>query len=98
MRKSPTFAQKKKAKKKIKLFIPKIYMIAYHTNTCFSFLLPKIVEKLIKRLFDFLSQQKFHFTTSSAYSLSSEVNFQKVWAWLFQFDHSYVIINATTWS
>ena len=41
-------------------------------------MLPKVVEKLVIRLFDFLSQQKFHFTTSNAYSLSSEVNFKKV--------------------
>ena len=61
-------------------------------------MLPKIVEELIIRLFDFLSQQEFHFTTSSAYSSSSEVNCKKDWAWLFQFDHSYAIIIATTWS
>ena len=43
-----------------------ILMTAYHTNRCFSFLnaakdlmLPKIVEKLIIRQFDFVSQQKF---------------------------------------
>ena len=29
-------------------------------------MLPKIVEKLIKRLLDFVSEQKFQFTTSSA--------------------------------
>ena len=42
-------------------------------------MLPKIVGKLIIRLFDFLSQQKqkFHFTTSSAYFSSSEVNCKK---------------------
>ena len=35
-------------------------------------ILPKIVEKRIIRLFDFISQQNFHFTTSTAYSSSSE--------------------------
>ena len=41
-------------------------------------MLPKIVEKLIIRLFDFLSQQKFHFTSSSSYSSSLEVNCKRV--------------------
>ena len=41
-------------------------------------MLPKIVEKIIIRLFDFLSQQKFYFTTSCAYSLTLEVNYKKI--------------------
>ena len=41
-------------------------------------MLPEIVEKLIKRLFDFLSQQKFHFTNFEHVLLSSEVNCKKI--------------------
>ncbi len=89
----PLYSQKNKEKNWVKLlFIQKIL----HDDTlkCFSFLiLPKIVEKLFIRLFDFLPQQKFHFTTSS-----SEVNCKKGWVWLFQFYHSYAIIIVPTWS
>ena len=87
------FSQKIKTKNAFKLLLTTlIYVLAF-------LMLLKFVEKLIIRLFDFLSRQKFHFTTSSAYSSSSEVNCKKGWAWMFQFDHSYpIIILATTWS
>ena len=44
-----------------------------------ALLLPKIVEKLIIKMFDFQSQQTFHFTTSIVSSSSSEVDCKNGW-------------------
>ena len=98
---APPFSQQQKDKKKrVKLLLSRklyVLMTPYYTNRCFSYLnAAKDCRTADYMLFDILSQQKFHFTTSSVCSWSSEVNCKKGWAWLLKVDHSYAIIIATS--
>ena len=75
----PFFSQKNKDKINAlnNCLSRKLYMLTILIDVLAFIMLPKIVEKLIIRLFDFLSQQKFYFTTTNMYSSSLKVNCKK---------------------